>query len=122
MSYEVKSKGYPQFRGFDLMCEECGNHKDLFLHREEFLDADGNRKKLDRPCDNCEDGMLVEVMIQAPSKISRDGTDDGIAKMQQSFRERFIKKDVDDVRHKFGKLYDDGVRSAAASRIKKGKS
>jgi hypothetical protein len=45
-------------------------------------------------------------------------SDKNLAKMQKNLRERFIKKEIDDVRHKHGRLYDDAVRSSAAQRIK----
>lgn len=121
MSYEVKSKGTPQFRGFDLMCFSCDHHEDVLLSREDFLNEDGTRKKLEKPCPNCS-GTMEEVWISAPSTFSRDGTDEGIAKMKRSFNERFVKKDIDDLRHKHGKLFDDSLKSAAIQRIKKGKA
>jgi hypothetical protein len=121
MSYEVKSKGWAQFRGFDLMCGSCDHHEDILLERADFLDENGDRKKIQKPCPEC-GGVMEEVWIQAPSTFSRDGTDAGVAKMKRSFNERFIKKEVDDVRHKYGRLYDDSIKSAAVNRLRKGKA
>ena len=120
MSYEIKSKGVPQFRGFDLMCNQCDHHEDVLLSREDFLDDQGNRKKLEKPCPNCS-GTMEEVWISAPSTFSKDGSDEAVAKMKKSFNERFIKKELNDVRHKYGRLYDDSIKSAAVQRIKRGK-
>lgn len=54
------------------------------------------------------------------SRIGGEGSDRQIKALKSSFRERFVKKEMDDVRHKHGDAFTDAVRGAAVERIKKG--
>ena len=71
-------------------------------------------------CDEC-DGVVerIEVQSRAPALHSSD-YHTNIAKMKQASKERFVSKEIDDVRHKFGRNFDDGLVGAAADRIKSG--
>ena len=51
-------------------------------------------------------------------KFLNERSDATIAARKESFNQRFLKHEVDDVRHKHGKLFDDSLRSAEAQRIK----
>jgi len=70
------------------------------------------------PCD-C-GGTMHRVFLKAPmGRVGGKSSSRSIASMKKSFNERFVKKEIDDVRHKHGKVFDDSLRSAAAQRIKK---
>lgn len=104
----------------DLMCPKCE------YEEERSIDLRGKDSEEDRKqamivqCPNCEHPQMDRVWRRAPSIGGpKYGSDAEIAKMKNSFNQRFIKKELDDVRNKFGKLYDDNVRSVAADRIKK---
>lgn len=107
------------FRTFDFECPECGYQEehsfDLRGMSEEEKDAtiaSGIR------CPNCDHEKMNRVWIKAPGmKMGKDSDMHNINRMKQSFKERFVKKELDDVRNKFGRLYDDSTRSAAAQKI-----
>lgn len=124
MSYTIKSTGAPSFRTIDLLCPKCQYEEERSVDLR-GCETDEQREQLmnaELKCPNCEEADMERVWRHAPSVGSRPGSDEYVSKMKKSFRERFIKKEVDDVRHKHGKLYDDAVRSAAATRIKKGEA
>lgn len=105
-----------------MQCPECHYEEERTFDRreletEEELQAAINVVK----CPNCEDATLEVVWKKAPSSHNTDDMNPGtIAKMKDSFKQRFVKKEIDDVRHKHGVNFDDALRSKAAQRIKKG--
>jgi len=69
-------------------------------------------------CPNCSEGVLTLTFRKAPmGRIGGEKSTRSIESMKESLDQRFIKKDLDDVRHKWGVLYDDSIRSAAVQRI-----
>jgi len=69
-------------------------------------------------CPNCGDADLHLTFRKAPmGRIGGEKSTRSIESMKDSFNQRFIKKDLDDVRHKHGVLYDDSIRSAAVARL-----
>lgn len=108
------------FLCIDLMCPKCEYEEE---RRVDMRGAESEEEKASRliiKCPNCEEADMQRVWRGAPAKGgAKYGSTEEVAKMKDSFNHRFIKKDLDSVRHKFGKLYDDGVRTAAVDRIKK---
>lgn len=123
MSYTVKTKGKPSFRTIDLMCENCGYHEEYSVDlRDKETDQDIElAMNPEIRCPNCEEADLQRVWLQAPSvgRFTNDNSSAAFEARKASFRERFVKKELDDVRNKHGKLFDESLRSAAAQRIKK---
>jgi transcriptional regulator NrdR family protein len=118
MSYIVKHKGKRNFRTIDLQCPECGYEEEKLIDCRE--QEDDQTPTLELKCPNCDCEKMDQVWKHAPSmKIGNDRDPRNIARMQKSLQERFVKKEIDEVRHKHGKLFDDSLRSAAAQKIKK---
>jgi len=105
------------FRSFDFDCPECG-HQEEHTFDLRGMNDDEKQATIDSgiKCPNCDYETMNRVWRKAPSGRVADAAGD-ISRMQQSFKERFVKKELDDVRDKFGKLYDESTRSAAAQRI-----
>lgn len=125
MAYTIKSTGKPSFKSFDIQCPACLYTEERSVDLRDCETEEQMQERIDRDtlitCPNCE-GMMERVWIHAPSTVNgsaKPKSDDQIRKFQQSCKERFVKKELDDVRHKHGRLYDDSVRSAAAQKIKK---
>lgn len=108
------------FKVYDFECPKCQYTEERSI---DFRGCDTEQDRVQAMkivCPNCEHPEMEVVWRSAPAVGGpRYGTDAEISKMKKSFKDRFIRKEVDDVRHKFGKLYDDSVRSAAAQKIKK---
>lgn len=119
MSYTIKVTGRAAFRTIDLKCPKCEYEEERTIDLREVEDEDGYRKQMIVQCPNCDHPQMEEIWKKAPSVGSNPRSDSSIAKMQKSFKERFVKKELNDVRHKYGRLYDDSVKSAAVQRIKK---
>lgn len=117
MSYKVTTTGKASHRAVDLECPKCQYPEERVLDCREFDSVEDAWLASDVLCPNCEEADLEKVWRNAPLGKVHDEAGE-VSRMKQSFKERFIKKDVDDVRHKHGKLYDDSIRSAAAQRIK----
>lgn len=102
----------------DFRCPECGFEGEYLSMTKEIREAAiGGALK-------CECGAVVKrVFINAPSfnKIGKDGTDSAIKAMKESFRDRFKKYEIDDIRHKHGRAFDESLVAGAANRIRKGK-
>jgi len=99
---------------FDYMCMDCYYHEERLV---KYASRDSKFK-----CPSCE-GVLQRVWLKPPAynSLGKEGSDKSIKAMQQSFKERFVKKEIDDVRHKFGKTFDDSLVSSAAKRIREGR-
>ena len=126
MSYTVKTTGSMSFKNVDLQCPKCEYEEERSIDLRGIETEDGRNREMIIMCPNCEHPEMDRIWKKAPSiKMGNDRSDAGIARMKNSFRDRFVKKEIDDVRHKYGRLYDDSVGSAAAQRIgksvKKGK-
>jgi hypothetical protein len=107
------------FRSFDFICPDCDYHEEhTFDLRGMSEDEKEATIESGIKCPNCDCEKMQRVWLKAPSGKVADAAGD-IAKMKKSFHERFIKHELDDVRDKKGKLYDESIRSAAAQRIAK---
>ena len=71
-------------------------------------------------CPNCEEDNLERYWASAPSigNYKNERSASTIEARKRSYKSH-LKKSEDDVRHKFGRLYDDSLNSSAAQRIKK---
>jgi hypothetical protein len=121
--YRVNVKGSASFMSVDLMCAECGYAENRSIDVRGCENDDDRAERMTAPCPNCDGVDMERVFLTSPTMKLGDNdprSDANIAKYQRHLKERFIKKEVDDVRHKHGALYDDAVRSVAAQRIKKG--
>lgn len=95
-------------------CPECSCEQEKFMSISEF-------EKFSLVCPNCSDVMMINVITAAPYfRIGGDGSDRQLSSMKQSFKQRFLKKEIDDVRHKHGVAVDDALRGGAVERIKNG--
>jgi len=103
-----------RWRFHDLICPNCGYQEERFV--------DETQGEYDLACPSCENVRMQRVLLGAPAigKLGREGSDESVAAMKQSFRERYVKKEQEDVQHRFGKLYGDSIQSAAAQKIVKG--
>lgn len=63
--------------------------------------------------------MTAKRVFRNAPRITKPGSDQDIANMQKSFKERFYKKDIEDVRHKHGAAIDDSIRGAAVGKIRR---
>jgi hypothetical protein len=72
-------------------------------------------------CPECEGELSGKRIIDgAPmSRVGGAGSDRQIKAMKKSFKKRFVNKEIDDVRHRQGNIFDESLVSAAAERIKK---
>ena len=94
---------------------ECQKCKGIWSEKELIdLDVWG---KFGVECGDHECGGVVKVP-GTMSRIGGEGSDRQISSMQQSFRQRFMKKGIDDVKHKFPE-FEDSLRGGEAARIKK---
>lgn len=117
--YITKITGKYNFRTLDFQCPRCNRTEEVTLDMRDLPD-DYNIDTHEVFCSK--DGYkMKQIWKRAPTTfIGGDKSDRRIALMRKSFRERFTKgPEIDDVRHKKGKLFDDSLRSAAATRIKK---
>lgn len=97
---------------YDYYCERCDFHKEEVV-KYELRDV--------QTCPGCGE-HIQRYYFKAPSYgvLGKEGSPKSVAAMKNSFDKRFVKRDIDDVRHKFGKDFDDSLVGAAVARIKKG--
>lgn len=114
----------------DLICPNCGafeskrffdfskslDGKNGILEKEASLDAAYDGILID--CPSCETTMEIHTPNEAPAGHMKRDYDSEVSAMQSSFRHRFMKKELDDVRHKFGSLIDDSLVAGEARRIR----
>lgn len=96
---------------YDYFCEDC----DIY-----FCDIVPMSKCTEpSPCPDCEKDSR-RAYVRAPlTRTGGEGSDRQISSMKRSFRQRFVKKEIDDIRHKHGNLFDESLVSKAVDRIKK---
>jgi len=99
---------------FDFICTHC---EDVIELNVKYQDRDS------QVCPIC-NKELDRVWLKAPyyGQLGPEGSSKNIDAMKKSFHERFVKKDMDQVRHKFGNLFDESLVSAAVNRIREGKA
>ena len=107
----------------DLRCPNCDYEcEELFDLRGKYTEAEQEAAMVIL-CPNCEDCDMVRAWRTAPSiGGAGENTPETHAKRVQSFKERFVKKEIDDVRHKFGTNFDASLRGGAIGKIKKGEA
>jgi len=97
---------------FDYGCCKCG----IILERVvRYAERDL------QVCESC-GWTLSRIWIKAPAfgELRVQDSDKTLGAMKDSFNKRFITSgEIDDVRHKFGKDFDDSLVGAAVDRIKK---
>jgi len=93
-------------------CPKCEYSEDRLVERGEV--------EIVR-CPNCGDADLEKAIGMPSIGGGKDSNPHQHQRMVQSFRERFVKKELTDLRHKHGKAIDDSLAGAALARIKKGK-
>lgn len=111
------------FRSFDFECPECGYHEehtfDLRGMSEEEKDA---TIESGIKCPNCDYEQMQKVWRKAPSGKVADQAGD-LARMKQSFKERFVKTELDGIKHKWGdKVVNESLVSGAVKRIEDAKN
>lgn len=111
------------FKSVDLRCPNCEYEKEELFDLRGLETEEEQEASMILKCPNCEEADMVRAWITPPS-VGGFGEDSPIThqKRVQSFKQRFVKKEIDDVRHKHGKLFDESLRGAALDRIKKGKA
>jgi RNA polymerase subunit RPABC4/transcription elongation factor Spt4 len=108
------------FRTVDLMCPNCKYEKEETFDLRGYETEEQKQASMVVMCPNCEEADMVRCWRGAPS-IGGAPENSPIthAKRVASFKQRFLKKEIDDVRHKHGHLFDASLRGAAVDRIKK---
>ena len=96
----------------DFQCIEC------YYSQDDFAEIDDIMR-----CPKCS-GHMKHVWLSSPNAndLGPEGSDKSIAAMKQSFRERFVKKEMDDVRHQHGEAFDQSLVSTALKRIENGEA
>jgi len=96
-----------------VKCLKCEAEYSTFI--------DGDAEEWSDVCLVCRQGTVKRVWRKAPvSRIGGVGSDRQIKSMQKSFKERFYKKEIDDVRQKHGGSVDDAIRAAKIEKVKSG--
>lgn len=96
----------------DFRCIECSYIQDDFAEIDDI-----------KLCPQC-GSYMRHVWISAPNSnnLGQEGSDRSVAAMKRSFDQRFVKKEMDDVRHKHGESFDQSLASSALKRIKNGEA
>lgn len=123
MSYIVRSTGRSIFKTINLLCSNCQYEEERTIDvrgmEDEQIEQAVNQEIM---CPNCEEANMERVWRHAPS-VTRYANENSPATFEarkKSFKQRFLKKEADDIRDKHGVNFDDSLRSAAAQRIKSG--
>jgi hypothetical protein len=123
VSYIVRSVGRSIFKTINLLCPGCEYEEERTIDVREMSDEQIEEAvNQEVRCPNCEEADMGRVWRHAPS-VTRYANENSPATFEarkKSYRERFLKKEADDIRNKHGVNFDDSIRSAAAQRIKKG--
>lgn len=100
---------------YDCQCETCGEFSEYYLTLSEIPDWIG-------VCHCGGKVFRMSVPLKAPA-IHADANNyhAQIAKMKRNSKEHFVKSgEMDQIRHKHGKAFDDALVGAAAKRIRDG--
>jgi DNA-directed RNA polymerase subunit M/transcription elongation factor TFIIS len=111
------------FRSFDFLCPECGYHEEHTFDLRGMTE-DEKQATIDSgiKCPNCDHEKMDRVWLKAPSGKVADAAGD-LAKMKKSFRERFVKNDLDGIKHTWGdKVVNDALVSGEVKRIEDAKN
>lgn len=99
----------------DYQCQDCGRIEEYFGGVNELFICN---------CKTSTVGSIMRYVIaKAPNSnsLGAEGSDRQIAAMKNDYQRRFVKKEIDDVRHKHGAAFDQSLAGAAVQRIKDGK-
>lgn len=119
MSYTMKSSGRPIFKTVELQCPNCKYEEDQSIDCRGLEDDQITAASESFKCPSCDHEFMEKVWRTVPAaKMGNDRDPHNIKRMQNSFQQRFVKKDLDNVRHKFGKLFDDSLVSGAVAKAK----
>lgn len=110
------------FVTYDIKCPKCE-----YLKEEMFdISSDSSVEEIDVivngsiECPNCEDSLMKRAFVTAPSGKIDKGYAHNIASMKKSFHQRFMKPESQDqMRDKFGNLYDASLRGGALDKAEK---
>ena len=98
---------------YDFVCEECGSKF------TDYASSDDMSDEYRHECTVCKQTSGVRWFLNAPFvQYGGEGSVQQIQRMQKSFKNRFYKKGIDDVRQKHGKAIDDSLRGAELEKIK----
>jgi len=98
---------------YDYECEKCKGYFSDLVPMSEYQKP--------QPCPKC-GTSCGRIWLEPPMvRHGGEGSDRQIASMKKSFKNRFVKKELDDLRHRFGNNLDESFVSAAAGKIKEGK-
>jgi hypothetical protein len=119
----MKTTGKAAIKIIDLLCPECEYQEERTIDMREIDGEEEERQAMIIQCPNCEHPEMQRVWLKAPSgRIGGAKSERSIESMQHSFKERFVKGEINDVRHRFGKLFDQNLVSSAVKRIKDGEA
>lgn len=108
------------FKSLDLRCPNCDYEKEELFDLRGLETEEEQESAMIVLCPNCEEEDMVRAWRTPPSVGGpADNSPQAHVKRVQSFKERFVKKEIDDVRHKFGNLFDSSLRGGAIAKIKK---
>lgn len=103
------------FRNIALSCNSCGHGEDYTFDLR-GLETEEEKQKIinSRPCPVCCDTMVREwtaPRIGTPKNSSQEWS-----RMKQSFKEHYVKHELDDLRHRHGRAIDESHVGAALER------
>jgi hypothetical protein len=118
--YTMKHTGRAALKSIELWCPECHYEEERSIDNRQ-TDEEVARDMLVK-CPNCDHEHMERVIRTAPSvsQYHNPKSDKSLKAMQNNLKQRFLKKEADDVRHKHGVNFDDSLNSAAVKRIEKG--
>lgn len=119
----MKVTGKASFRSIDMQCLDCGYDEERLVDVRNLTDKEAEMALHEEiKCPNCDGNAFQRVWRKAPAgKIGNDRSPHNIEKMKQSFRQRYMKKEIDDVKHKWGdKIVNESLIAGEARRIKQG--
>lgn len=124
--YKVTVTGKATVKNINLKCpnESCGYEEERLISMVGFDEEADAIVASGIICPSCEAELQKVFTLQSQmgrpafaGKVKDEAKEN--ADMKQSFHERFIKSgEMDQCRHKHGKLFDQSLVSAAAKRIK----
>lgn len=122
MNYVSKHIGRAPFKTIETLCPKCNYTEDRTIDQRGKTDEEvANYLNLEIACPNCEEANMERAYLTAPSlgKFTDENSPRTFEARKKSFKQRFMKKEADDLRQKHGVNFDDALRSGAAQQIKK---